>query len=160
MKVAAAAVLLSLVVLAVPDGRAMGMGSDPMPAPRASVQQDYATGLKAIQAGKYDEGIEAMKKVVAADAKNADAYNQLGFAYRKKGDVKSAGMYYDTALQINAMHKGALEYQGELFLKMNKTEDALKNRARLQALCPTGCAELKELDRAIADHKAAGGKNT
>ena len=39
-------------------------------------------------------------------------------------------------------------------------EDAMKNRARLQALCPTSCTELRELDRAIADHKAAGGQST
>lgn len=157
---ALAVAALSLLAFAAPDARAMGM--DPAPAaPTANTaQQDYAAGVAAIQAGLYDKGIEAMKKVVAAEPKNADAYNQLGFAYRKKGDVKGAGMAYDTALKLNANHKGALEYQGELFLKLNKMEDAMKNRARLQALCPTSCTELRELDRAIADHKAAGGQST
>jgi len=137
------------------------MGSDPAPAPRAgNPQQDFNNGRAAINAGQYDKGIEQMKKVVAAEPRNADAYNYLGFAYRKKGDVKQAAANYETALKLNANHKGALEYQGELFLKLNKTEDAMKNRARLQVLCPTGCAELKELDRAIADHKATGGQNT
>ncbi|MCD6075531.1 MAG: tetratricopeptide repeat protein [Rhodospirillales bacterium] len=152
--------LLSSLVLAGPGVHAMG--SDPAPAaPKAhTAQQDYAAGLQAIQSGQYDKGIESMKKVVAADPKNADAYNQLGFAYRKKGDVKGAGSAYETALKLNANHKGALEYQGELFLKINKMEDAMKNRERLVALCPTGCTELRELDRAIADHKASGGQST
>ena len=156
---ALAATVLSLLALAAPDARAMG--GDPTPAPKANTaQQDYAAGVAAIQAGLYDKGIEAMKKVVAAEPKNADAYNYLGFAYRKKGDVKGAGMAYEAALKLNANHKGALEYQGELFLKLNKMEDAMKNRERLQALCPTSCTELRELDRAIADHKAAGGQAT
>jgi len=156
---ALAAAALSLLVLAGPEVRAMG--SDPAPAPKANTtEQDFNSGKAAIQAGQYDKGIEAMRKVVAADPKNADAYNYLGFAYRKKGDVKQAGSSYETALKLNANHKGALEYQGELFLKTNKMEDAMKNRERLQVLCPTGCTELRELDRAIADHKASGGQST
>jgi Flp pilus assembly protein TadD len=158
-KVALTAAALSLLVLAGPEVHAMG--SDPAPAPRANtVEKDFNAGKAAIQAGQYDKGIEMMRKVVAADPKNADAYNYLGFAYRKTGDVKAAGSSYETALKLNANHKGALEYQGELFLKTNKMEEAMKNRARLQVLCPTGCTELRELDRAIADHKASGGQST
>ena len=153
------AAALSLLILAGPEVHAMG--SDPAPAPHANtVEKDFNAGKAAIQAGQYDKGIEMMRKVVAADPKNADAYNYLGFAYRKKGDVKAAGSSYETALKLNANHKGALEYQGELFLKTNKMEEAMKNRARLQVLCPTGCTELRELDRAIADHKATGGQST
>ena len=154
-----AAAALSLLVLTGPGVHAMG--SDPAPAPKANTaQQDYAAGVAAIQSGQYDKGIELMKKVVAVEPKNADAYNYLGFAYRKKGDVAQASGNYETALKLNVNHKGALEYQGELFLKLNKMEDAMKNQARLQVLCPTGCAELRELDRAIADHKASGGQST
>jgi len=155
----AAAAVLALLAMAAPEARAMG--ADPMPAPNAAdTAKDYAAGVAAIQAALYDKGIELMKKVVALEPKNADAYNYLGFAYRKTGNVKLASASYDTALMLNANHKGALEYQGELFLKLNRVEDAMKNRARLQALCPIGCTELRELDRAIADHKAAGGQST
>ena len=93
-----------------------------------------------------------MKKVVAANAKHAEANNMLGFAYRKKGDLRSAAGYYDQALKIDANHKGALEYQGEMFLKLGRPEDAVKNRVRLSNLCPETCSELQELDRAIADY--------
>ena len=155
----AAALLLATLTLAVPDVRAMG--SDPTPAPPANTtKQDFDAGKQAIQAGQYDKGIDLMKKVVAADPKNADAYNYLGFANRKKGDVKAAAVSYETALKLDPNHKGALEYQGELLLKLGKLEDVMKNRAKLQVLCPSGCAELSELDRAIADQKATGGSST
>jgi tetratricopeptide (TPR) repeat protein len=139
---------------------AFAMGPDPAPvaAPRAanSAQKDFEDGQKAINAAQYDKGIELMKKVVAAQPKNADAYNLLGFAYRKKGDMRSAAGNYDAALKIDASHKGALEYQGEMFLKLGRLDDAYKNRVRLRDACPSGCNELRELDRAIADfHKSA-----
>ena len=154
----AVAALLAGLAVAAPQVNAMG--SDPTPAPPANTKQDFEDGKKAAQAGQYDKAIELMKKVVAAEPKNADAYNYLGFAYRKKGDVKPAAASYETALKLDPKHKGALEYQGELFLKLGKVEDAMKNRGQLHVLCPTGCAELSELDRAIADHAATGGKST
>jgi tetratricopeptide (TPR) repeat protein len=155
-------VAAALMVLAIAAPQVWAMGSDPTPAPAAKSNpiQDFTSGKNAIQAGQYDQGIEWMKKVVAADPKNADAYNYLGFAYRKKGDVKQASAAYETALRLDVNHKGALEYQGELFLKLNQMDDALKNRGRLQVLCPAGCTELRELDRAIADFKAGSGQNT
>lgn len=152
----AAAALLAGLAVAAPHG-ASAMGADPTPAPPANTKKDFDAGKQAVQAGQYDKAIELMKKVVAVEPKNADAYNYLGFAYRKKGEVKPAAASYETALKLDANHKGALEYQGELFLKLGKMEDAMKNRARLVVLCPSGCAELSELDRAIADSKASGG---
>lgn len=136
------------------------MGPDPVPAaparPANSAQKDFEDGQKAINAAQYDNGIELMKKVVAAQPKNADAYNLMGFAFRKKGDLRSAAGNYDAALKIDANHKGALEYQGEMFLKLGRLDDAYKNRVRLRDVCQTGCNELRELDRAIADfHKSA-----
>lgn len=156
----AAALTAQVAFTALAAPGAWAMGSDPAPAAKSNPVQDFTSGKNAIQAGQYDDGIMWMKKVVAADPKNADAYNYLGFAYRKKGDVKQASASYDRALQLDVNHKGALEYQGELFLKLNKMDDALKNRARLQVLCPAGCTELRELDRAIADFKAGNGQNT
>jgi tetratricopeptide (TPR) repeat protein len=152
-----AAIAAALIALAAP---VQAMGPDPAPAPAKPAarapSKDFEDGKKAINAAQYDKGIDLLKKVVAADAKNADAFNLLGFAYRKKGDLRSAAGYYDQALKVDASHKGALEYQGEMFLKLGRLDDAFKNRVRLRELCPETCPELRELDRAIADfHKSA-----
>ena len=150
-----AAVAAALIALAAAAPQGFAMGSDPTPPkPAVNTKKDFEDGQRAIQAAQYDKGIELMKKVVAAEPKNADAYNYLGFAYRKKGDMRSAAASYETTLKINANHKGALEYQGEMFLKLGRLDDAFKNRVKLRELCPKGCAELSELDRAIADFHA------
>ena len=58
--------------------------------------------------------------------------------------------YYNRALEIDRDHKGALEYQGALFVEMGQTDRARANLARLQKLCPSGCEELTDLREAIA----------
>ena len=61
-----------------------------------------------------------------ADAKNADAWNLLGFTYRKLGQLDDSDAAYLTVLSINPDHLGALEYQGELFITMLKENLARK----------------------------------
>ena len=125
--------------------------------PQVNIDRQYQDGKRAIQAAKYDRGISLMKEVVKARPRNADAHNYLGFAYRKQGKLKLAAASYKVALWVNAKHKGALEYQGELFLKLRDLASARKNLATLRGLCPSGCKELAELRRAIADYTAANG---
>ena len=65
---------------------------------------------------------------------------------------KSAA-YYKKALQINPMHKGALEYQGELFLQYKNVEKAKTNLKLLERICGVNCEEYKDLKKAIANFK-------
>jgi tetratricopeptide (TPR) repeat protein len=81
---------------------------------------------------------------------HADVYNLIGFSYRKSGDLKQAATYYAKALDFDANHKGALEYQGEMFVEMGLVEKARTNLAKLAALCPTGCEERDDLEKALA----------
>jgi tetratricopeptide (TPR) repeat protein len=99
---------------------------------------------------KYKKAIKVLNKVVRADVDNADAWNLLGYSHRKLGKYKQAGKAYRMALNYNPEHKGALEYQGELFISLKKFDDARANRERLAALCPDGCQELEKLDKALA----------
>ena len=143
--------LVGALLLAASPAFAMG-GSDNKPANTA--KQDFETGKKAVYAAKYNEAITLMKKVLAVESKNADAHNYLGFSYRKQGNLKLAGLSYKAALDINPDHKGALEYQGEMYLKLGDLNAARRNQAHLQSLCSSGCKELSELTRAIADFRA------
>ena len=81
---------------------------------------------------------------------HADVYNLLGFSYRKSGDLKQAATFYAKALDFDAEHKGALEYQGEMFVELGQIGRAKLNLAKLVKLCPTGCEEREDLEKAIA----------
>jgi tetratricopeptide (TPR) repeat protein len=89
-------------------------------------------------------------------SQSADVYNLMGFSLRKSGDLKQAQTYYAKALDFDPNHKGALEYQGELYLQIGDIDHAKANLEKLAALCPTGCEERQELEEKV---KAAATTN-
>ena len=63
--------------------------------------------------------------------------------------------YYANALTINKNHKGALEYQGELFLLLKQPELAQNNLARLLQICGANCEEYLDLKGDIAAYQGS-----
>jgi len=57
---------------------------------------------------------------------------------------------YERALWLDPDHRGALEYQGELFLLLGDVDKAEANLAHLEKVCPDDCEEAEELAEAIA----------
>ena len=84
---------------------------------------------------------------------HADVYNLMGFSLRKSGDAKQAYTFYRKALDFDPQHKSALEYLGELYVETGQIEKARENVAMLKRLCPNGCEELEDLEKAIAEAK-------
>ena len=82
---------------------------------------------------------------------HADVYNLMGFSLRKTGDPKQALTFYRKALDFNPEHKGALEYLGELYVETGQIDKARENVVLLKRLCPSGCEELADLEKAIAE---------
>ena len=82
---------------------------------------------------------------------HADVYNLMGFSLRKTGDLKQAYTFYRKALDFDPQHKGALEYLGELYVETGQVEKAKENVAALKKLCPGGCEELADLEKAISE---------
>ncbi len=80
---------------------------------------------------------------------HADVYNLIGFSLRKTGDYQQAYTFYRKALDFDPDHKGALEYLGELYVETGQLEKAKENMVRLQKLCPSGCEELEDLEKAV-----------
>jgi tetratricopeptide (TPR) repeat protein len=80
---------------------------------------------------------------------HADVYNLMGFGLRKIGDYQQAYTFYRKALDFDAVHKGALEYLGELYVETGQIEKARENLDTLRKLCPVGCEELADLEQAI-----------
>ena len=99
---------------------------------------------------------EDSRNIISLEAKfpqNADIQNYLGFVSRKMDQLGKSDAYYKKALQINPMHKGALEYQGELFLQYKNVEKAKANLKLLERICGVNCEEYKELKKAIESFK-------
>jgi Flp pilus assembly protein TadD len=119
------------------------------PAARAA----YAQAQTAVAREDYRKAIGLLERIVKAEPRNADALNLLGYSHRKLGDAPRALDYYEKALAAEPAHRGALEYLGELHVEQGRLDDAKKLLARLQAACPEGCEEARDLEAAIAAGK-------
>jgi Flp pilus assembly protein TadD len=86
---------------------------------------------------------------------HADVYNLMGFSLRKTGDYKQAYTFYRKALDFDPAHKGALEYLGELYVETGQLDKARENVVLLRKLCPSGCEELADLEKAVGAAPAA-----
>jgi cytochrome c-type biogenesis protein CcmH/NrfG len=78
----------------------------------------------------------------------------LGYTLRKTGDFKTSLTYYTKALELQPDHKAAREYLGELYVETGNLDKANEQLAALQRLCPDGCEEREDLQKAI-DAKSA-----
>ena len=106
-----------------------------------------------IKARDYPGAIADLTKI-AETVQHADVYNLLGFSLRKSKDYKSAYTYYRKALEYDAAHKGAHEYLGELYVETGDMPKAKEMLAKLAVLCPKGCEEREDLDKAIREASA------
>lgn len=110
---------------------------------------DLASVRAKIKAKDYKAAIAELTPMLDTH-QHADVYNLLGFSLRKSGDMGQAATFYAKALDFDINHKGALEYQGEMFVELGQIEKAKANLSRLVALCPQGCEEREDLEKAIA----------
>jgi len=135
--------------LAAAAGAAGGGGDDPVPS-TAEVQK----AVTAIEAGRYAAAITTLRAHVARSPNDADAFNWLGFAYRKSGQLDPAFTAYRRALSIDPRHRGAHEYLGEAYLMAGQPDKAEELLQKLAALCPDGCEQRSDLQKAIAEYRA------
>ena len=105
---------------------------------------------KLIKLEKFAEAHKMLKSLKKVNTDEADRLNLLGFTARKSGDLDAAGDYYQQALALNPRHTGALEYQGELFVALDKLQLANENLNKLKTLCPDSCDELEKLEDFIS----------
>jgi Flp pilus assembly protein TadD len=120
------------------------------------VRTQLASAEELIRKESYSDAIEVLNGIVETNPREADAYNLLGYSFRKSKDFNRAERNYMRALRLNPDHKGALEYVGELYLETNRREKAEESLARLEEICPQGCEELEDLREAMA----AGGQSS
>ena len=101
-----------------------------------------------IKAMDYAGALAQLRKL-ADDVQHADVYNLLGLALRKTGDFRTSLTYYTKAIEMAPEHKAAREYLGELYVETGNIEKAREQLAVLAKLCPGGCEEREDLQKAI-----------
>ncbi len=118
---------------------------------------DVAAAEKKIAAEDFAAAIPLLEKAIRTNPRNANAFNLLAFSQRNLDDYESAAKNYRKALSIDPDHKGALEYQGKMFLELDQPQRAEANLARLDEICFFGCRPYVQLKQAIDDYKAKRG---
>ena len=119
-----------------------------------SKSSNYYDAMKLIKNKSFEAAIYSLKKAEINSKNDPDIYNYLGFTNRKLGNLEQASYNYSKALKISPKHKGALEYQGEMYLTLGKLEKAEENLKKLESICFLGCEEEKILKESIAKYKA------
>jgi Flp pilus assembly protein TadD len=143
--------LLAASLIAVPATALANLGASQE---SATDDPHFAAGRRAIEAQDWPAAVEAMRKAVAANPRNADAHNWMGYAYRKQGNFEASFAAYAEALRLDPNHKAAHEYLGEAYLATGQLAKAQGELEALKRLCtPIPCEELKDLQRAIDDYK-------
>jgi Flp pilus assembly protein TadD len=131
---------------------ALAAGTSDGSSSAAATPSAYDEAKAAVDSANFTAALPMLMRLTKAEPQNADAWNLLGFTYRKLGQLDDSNTAYLTVLSINPNHLGALEYQGELFITTGKIDAAKANLVKLQGLCGT-CEEAADLEKAL---KAVG----
>ncbi|MAV48100.1 MAG: tetratricopeptide repeat protein [Rhodospirillaceae bacterium] len=139
--------LVSALLLPISSAQAVGTGSSSSGGGSSYGGQTIATAeepdalalfeeaLDFIERGWFRRAITNLQKVTYIEPRNADAWNELGFAYRNVENYRQSEAAYKRALGLDPEHLGALNYQGYLFIETDRVDLARENLTRLEALC-------------------------
>jgi Flp pilus assembly protein TadD len=145
-------VALTLVACVTSLAPAAMLGSSPALAVDTVTSKDAPdlTSVRAkIKAKDYQVALTELN-VLADTHQHADVYSLMGFSLRRTGDYPTALTFYKKALDFDADHKGAREYLGELYVETGDLVKAREQLAILAKLCPQGCEEREDLEKALA----------
>jgi Flp pilus assembly protein TadD len=119
---------------------------------------DYAAASAAIQRKDWPEAIRLLQRTAMRQPDDADVQNLLGYSFRNLGQLEPAFAHYKRALALDPRHRGAHEYLGETYLLAGDLAGAQRHLAALRQICLLPCAELTDLERAIAAYRGKGGR--
>lgn len=115
---------------------------------------DYVAATGFLADGRYAEAIPLLRKAIAEDGPDADAYNLIGYSIRKLGRLAEALAFYEQALSIDPEHRGAHEYIGEAYLELGRLGKAMEHLAFLDDDCWLPCEEYSDLKEGVARYES------
>lgn len=117
--------------------------------PVAEPQAAYLGAVQLINGERFEQAIEALRELTGAMGPHPDVLNYLGYAHRRLQLFDRAETYYEQALSIDPLHRGANEYLGEMWVELGRLDEARRRLAVLDQACPFGCPEYEDLERLI-----------
>ena len=110
----------------------------------------YKKATKQLKEEDYKNALKTLKKYTKSKKRDSDGWTLLAFTNRKLKNYDEAESLYNKALRLDPKNKVAIEYQGELFVELNRLDEANANLAKLRELCPNSCEELEMLEKYIS----------
>ena len=104
---------------------------------------------------RFEDAIDSLRRLASAIGPHPDVLNYLGYAYRRLERYEQAETYYEQALTIDPLHRGANEYLGEMYVELGRLDEARARLAVLDEACPFACAEYEDLERVLEQRVVA-----
>lgn len=83
---------------------------------------------------EYEYAVKDFKDAIQLKPDMKEAYNNLGFCYRKLDKLEESLKAYKNALKLDTNFEQALEYMGETYLALGQMEMATENLKKLMEL--------------------------
>lgn len=104
--------------------------------PSEESREQYELGRRLGQEGKLDEAIAAFKQSIAADPKNPDGHNGLGYACLLLHREQDAEKHFKEALRLQPDHSKALRHLATLYQRQERMEEAIPLWEKLTEIDP------------------------
>jgi tetratricopeptide (TPR) repeat protein len=91
----------------------------------AEVDRLMARGSEAMQAGRHAEAVAVFTRIIEARPEFAEGWNKRATVYYLAGEYRKSIADCDEVLKRNPRHFGALSGLGQIYLQLERYEDAL-----------------------------------
>lgn len=116
------------------------------PEPVRPPEELYREALQLANAGKADDAITLLEKLLKQDTSHAAAHNDLGVLFQKRGELQKARHHHEEAARLQPANKIFQKNLADLlFIEFNELEEALAIYVRLQAKAPRDIEILKAI---------------
>jgi tetratricopeptide (TPR) repeat protein len=140
MRIGAVVGLLIWTLLAVPV--LADPGSQPSDEINAQARQYYDLGMNHFRAKRWDQAVQAYRQAVQIEPRFPEAWNNLGYCYRKLKDNQRALEAYRRAIELRPEFAAAHEYVGRLYVALGNRDQAMRHYEILRRLDAKLAAEL------------------
>ncbi len=127
------------------------------------IQKHIDKGIQFGNDGDFEKAIAEFKEVLKLDPKNVHAYNNIGVAYFRTGNLDQTIAYYTKAIDLGIADANMYFFRGQMYGKYQQEDaKAIKDYTKAIELQPKfsraylnralSYSMLKEHDKAIADY--------
>jgi tetratricopeptide (TPR) repeat protein len=125
----------------------------------AGIDQLMAQATEDMQAGRHQEAIQILSRVIEKKPEFAEAWNRRATVYYLAGEFRKSLADCDQVLKRNPRHFGALSGLGQIYLQLDDEESALKWFRRALEMNPNMLSvemNIKMLEERLKGRRAPG----